>query len=260
MGHLPLRRFHRLHACPSVVKIPFLRRLQTTPESRRLMHLYWIRHGQSYINLPNFTGPFVDAGLTPLGQQQAGRVAVWLAAHIRADALYTSTMRRAAETAAIIAQATGLPAVPDDRLREVGNCWPDATSIDVDSDPPQYADYWASERPFSPIAPEGESWGDFVTRVGRFITEITAHYLEPQETVLVVSHGGVINAVLDVVFNVGHWRCAEIWIHNTGICHLEYHPPNYRQESWRLHGANLVYHLMQEDGTLLGYEREWQTT
>ncbi len=222
------------------------------------MHLYVIRHGQSYVNLPDFdwnNGP-VDAGLTPLGQQQAARAAAWLAAHVTADVLYSSTMRRAAETAAVIGEAVGLPVIRDDRLREIGNCWPDAIAIDVEKHPPQWAEHWASEQPFNPISPEGETWGDFVTRVGRVLMTITRQHTGAAETALVVGHGGVMNAIVDIVFNVGHWRSADTWIHNTGIMHLEYRPPGHRQELWRLHTLNMGYHLLQEDGTLLGQQHD----
>lgn len=218
------------------------------------MHLYVIRHGQSLVNLPDFDwskGP-VDAGLTPLGQQQAARAAAWLAEHVTAAALYSSTMRRAVETADAISQAVGLPVIREDRLREIGNCWPDALPIDVDKDPPQWSEHWASEQPFNPIAPDGETWGDFVTRVGRALMAITRQHTGGDEQVLIVAHGGVMNAMVDIVFNVGHYRTADIWIHNTGIMYLEYRPPGHRQELWRIHTLNMTCHLLQQDGTLLG--------
>ncbi len=217
------------------------------------MHLYLIRHGQSYVNLADWEGGAIDTGLTPLGQEQAARLARWLAAHVAAEALYSSTMRRAVETAEVVGQAVGLPVQQDDRLREIGNCWPDATSINVESEPPTFADFWASERPFSPIVPEGETWGDFVTRVGRFISEATARHAGEAEAALVICHGGVINAALDIAFNVGPWRRTDVWVHNTGITHCEYAPGAGRQEPWRLHGVNLSYHLLEENGSILGY-------
>jgi hypothetical protein len=41
------------------------------------MHLYLIRHGQSYINLKEWQEGNVDAGLTELGQRQANALAAW---------------------------------------------------------------------------------------------------------------------------------------------------------------------------------------
>lgn len=86
------------------------------------MHLYMIRHGQSHVNLPDWTGGNRDEGLTALGQKQAAALAKWLAARVPAiDALYCSTMRRARETAQPLAAAYGCAVSYDDRLREVGN-------------------------------------------------------------------------------------------------------------------------------------------
>ncbi len=67
------------------------------------MHLYLIRHGQSYVNLADWkpASPAEwDASLTPLGQRQAAALAKWLPTAVpHADALYASTMKRAQETA-----------------------------------------------------------------------------------------------------------------------------------------------------------------
>ena len=60
------------------------------------MHLYLIRHGQSFVNLREWDKGNVDVGLTPLGQRQAAALAGWLPSVIpTVDALYASTMLRA---------------------------------------------------------------------------------------------------------------------------------------------------------------------
>jgi len=61
------------------------------------LHLLLIRHGQSFVNLEDWEDGYVDAGLTPLGQRQAEKLAQWLAANVQLDALYTSTMARTLE-------------------------------------------------------------------------------------------------------------------------------------------------------------------
>ena len=65
------------------------------------MHLYLIRHGQSYVNLPDWDSGNVDEGLTELGQQQAAALAAWLPGKLpQVDVIYASTMKRARETRA----------------------------------------------------------------------------------------------------------------------------------------------------------------
>ncbi len=223
------------------------------------MHLIMIRHGQSYVNLPDWKGE-EDASLTPLGQQQAEALAGWLARQVRPVAIYTSAMRRALETTERVATALALPFTPDDRLREIGNAWPDATPIDFTRDRLEWAGHWASERPFTPVYQGGETWGDFITRVGRSLYEIADRHDGHADIVLVICHGGVINAAVDIAFNIGPWRSTDLWLRNTSLTHLEYKPPEMRQEMWRLHGINLCYHLIQPDGAMLGYEAwHWPT-
>jgi Histidine phosphatase superfamily (branch 1) len=61
-----------------------------------------------------------DPGLTKLGSDQAGVTARWLQG-AGLQALFSSPLRRAQETAAAIAAATGLPVQLDSRLRERWN-------------------------------------------------------------------------------------------------------------------------------------------
>lgn len=209
------------------------------------MHLLLIRHGQSFVNLEDWTGGFVDAGLTDLGKKQAKRLADWIAQNVHLDALYTSTMARTLETAAFLSAATGLTAQPDDRLREFGNCYANGLPVPAETMPVEYADFWGTERPHSRISADGESWMLFRVRVSAFLDDLLERYarLEPAQIVAVVCHGGVIDAAFDHVFNVGPRRRVEIWTYNTGIVHWEYQPDSGR-ESWRLHAHNLVHHFM----------------
>ncbi len=220
------------------------------------MHLFFVRHGESYVNLPDWDGGFVDAGLTDLGKQQSERVARWMAERLTIDALYTSTMVRARDTAQYIARVAGIEPQPDDRLREFGNCFADGRPVPLDDGARiEYpADWWGTQRPNTRIAPDGESWMLFRARVSAFIEAITDAYgtRDPQATVIAVCHGGVIEAAFDHVFNVGERRCVEIWNHNTGIMHLEYVVDASRDEVWRLHGHSMVYHLLDSDGAWYG--------
>lgn len=208
------------------------------------MHLYMIRHGQSYVNLPDWNGGNQDAGLTELGQQQAALLAEWLPQELlHIDALYCSTMQRARETAAPLAAAYGIAPIYDDRVREIGNNRADHTPWPGNA-LPEYGEFWGSERPFSaitPLQPEGESLMHFRTRVGAFIEELIEKHRE--QTVVVVCHGGVIELTYDHVFNVGPWRRAEVLTKNTGITHFELveHP---NRETWRLYYHSRAEHLI----------------
>lgn len=217
------------------------------------MHLLLVRHGQSYVNLDDWDQGYIDTGLTPLGQQQAARVAAWMAENFRVDAVYTSTMRRTLETAAFLEAALERSAERDDRLREFGNCYADGEAVAPDDMPVLYAEFWGTERPYTPISARGESWMLFRLRVGRFLDDVLARHSasDPDTTVVIVCHGGVIDAVFDYVFNIGAQRQVEVWTHNTGIVHFEHRPESTR-EVWRLHAHGLVHHLSGENGEWFG--------
>ncbi len=207
------------------------------------MHLYLIRHGQSHVNLPDWSGGNRDEPLTEKGQKQAAALAAWLPNHLpEVDAIYASTMRRAHETAVPLARAYNQKINFDERLREIGNNRADHTPWPSDG-LPEYGDYWGSERPFASITPHyknGETLMHFRTRVGMFLEEMIERHRD--ETVIAVCHGGVIELTYDHVFNIGPFRRCEVWTHNTGITHFIYieHP---RRESWRLRYHSRVEHL-----------------
>jgi 2,3-bisphosphoglycerate-dependent phosphoglycerate mutase len=213
------------------------------------MHLYLIRHGQSYVNLPewDWSNGTPDQPLTELGERQADALARWIPRAIPVvDVLYASTMRRATQTAQQVALAYNCALIPDDRVREIGNNQRDHTAWDYVDLPAPYADYWATARPFSPTLRDAERSETFMharMRVGLFVEEIVQRHRG--QTVLVVCHGGVIDCVFDHVFNVGSWRRCELWTSNTGVGHFEYmeHPG---REVWRLHYQNRVDHLNSE--------------
>ncbi len=209
------------------------------------MHLYFIRHGESHVNLTDWTGGNQDVGLTARGRAQAHALGLWLKQHIHTpDALYASTMLRARETASYVQAAYDLPLIFDDRLREIGNNRSDHTPWDSDN-LPEYADYWASARPFAsltPSVPGGETMMHFRTRVGLFLDDILTRHAH-QEAVMAICHGFVIDMMFDIAFNVGARRHCEVWTSNTGITHFEAVDLPGR-ENWRLRCQNRIEHLI----------------
>lgn len=209
------------------------------------MHLFLIRHGQSYANLPGWDGTNNDEALTELGLRQAAALAKWLPDHIQPpDVLYASTMQRARQTAEHVAEAYGSEIVFDDRLRELGNNRFDHTIWPAEEPNRYNQEYWATARPFAPIVTPGEfseTYMHFRTRVGLFVEDMVDRHAGEQ--IIAVCHGGVIDAIFDHVFNIGPWRRCEIWTSNTGIVYFEHinHPG---REVWRLHAQNRTDHLV----------------
>lgn len=212
------------------------------------MQLYMVRHGQSYVNLKEWSEGNKDTGLTELGHKQAAALGKWLPSEVKhIDAMYVSTMMRAQETAAYITKAyQGLTPIPEPRIREIGNNqltkdpWPNDML-------PEYGEYWGSERPFHSITPShpgGESLMHFRIRIGEFLEELAEKH--EKEIVVTVCHGGVIEMAFDHMFNIGPWRRAEVFTKNTGISRFDFgHTPH--REFWRIYYHSRIDHLVGID-------------
>lgn len=163
-------------------------------------HLYLIRHGQAYTQLDRARddipvqvgGMRGDRGLTPLGRVQAEHLRDRLAAtgELRADVVLASTFPRARQTAEIVAPALGLVPRFDDDLQEVRPG--EADGLLFAEFERRYGAPDLLRDPYRPLAPGGESWGQFVLRVGATLNRIAREHAG--ETVVAFTHGGVIDA------------------------------------------------------------------
>ncbi len=84
-----------------------------------MIHLYLVRHGENPANLTKqFSCQKIDYSLTEKGRLQARQTAQFFSnKHI--DAIYSSPLKRANESAAIIAQMLSLPVIILEEFREV---------------------------------------------------------------------------------------------------------------------------------------------
>ena len=81
--------------------------------------VYWLRHGESYVNLTKeFSYRLVDKPLTPKGQNQALQTAFFLK-KMNLSAIYCSPLMRAVETAQIIGDILKLKITIIEEFREI---------------------------------------------------------------------------------------------------------------------------------------------
>jgi len=84
--------------------------------------VWLIRHADAYGDMESLAAGIVDPPLSERGREQAARLAARLAA-VPLHAVWSSRLRRAAETAEAVARGHGLTVRTDDRLREVRTYW-----------------------------------------------------------------------------------------------------------------------------------------
>ena len=157
--------------------------------------LLLLRHGESTWNAEGRWQGWADPPLSEEGREAAEVAARWLAAG-GIDAVACSDLRRAADTAAVIAAASGA-ATPyrDARLRERDmGCWSGLRTPDIAERWPGVLDAWqagALDRP-----PGGESTASVLARARAGLRHVAAAADHgPDATIVVVTHGGVMSAL-----------------------------------------------------------------
>lgn len=211
-------------------------------------NLYLIRHGEAFSNVDGIIGGEKgDRGLTERGFTQARALAKRLeSGEIAADVLYASTLKRAQQTAELVAEVLKLPIVFDDDLQELRPG--DADGMHIDQVREQYPQVELFLREvYTPIAPNGESWGMFQTRIGAVLDRILAAH--PQQRIVVVAHGGVIEASFLHFLGLGPQTRSRNGFHsrNTAITHWRYTEsddgPLAGRSEWNLIAHNSDWHL-----------------
>lgn len=162
-----------------------------------------VRHGQSTANATGIWQGQLDFPLSPAGRAQA-RLAGRALAGEGVSALYTSPLKRAFETAAIIARESGFggAVVPLQGLMERGGgilegyTWPEQEARN-----PELVKKFLS-------IPEEERWSlvgaetdeEILERFLNALTKIRSNH-EAGSKIVVVSHGGVLRAFLRDFFS-----------------------------------------------------------
>jgi probable phosphoglycerate mutase len=133
-----------------------------------------------------------DPRLSPVGIAQARRLATRLTQtrDLSADVLISSTLRRARETAEIIAPALSLPIIFDKELIEWQNV--EGTGLTMQQ---WFAGLMAlppDQRPHYTPTPGGETWAKFAFRACLALNRITQQHAN--KSIALVCHGGIIEA------------------------------------------------------------------
>ena len=168
--------------------------------------LYLIRHGRSDFDSGEMSatarGDQWDPPLSEEGRRQAHLLAVRLQVmELDPVAVYCSPLRRTRETVAPYAEATGLDVVYDDDLIEahIGG-WEGLPFEEIVASDEDLVHRIRNQQAIWSRAPGGESEGDFRARVVGALDSILAGHAEGD--VVVVAHGGVINAFCGKVLGV----------------------------------------------------------
>jgi broad specificity phosphatase PhoE len=152
--------------------------------------IFLARHGESDWNAANRFQGHSDRPLTDLGLRQAEALAEAVEAE-HVEAIYSSPLIRALETAKIVAARTGIEVVEDEDLREVDTGgWSGLSRQEVQERFPDGFERWISG---GTGWEDGESYEDMAARSLEAVRRIAEAH--PGGRVLVISHGGPIRAI-----------------------------------------------------------------
>jgi broad specificity phosphatase PhoE len=193
-----------------------------------------LRHGESVGNLESRWQGQADSPLTATGREQASALADrWASEERKFDCIFSSPLRRAKETAEIIAYVLNVPLETDPiwMERDIGAV-AGMTAAEVNRRLPRRAFI----TPFEPLV-GGEGEGDWALflRAGQALHRLL---MRTAGRYLVVSHGGLLNQLMYAVVGItpsANSSGPRFRFKNTGFAHLVYYPHSDR---WQINVLN----------------------
>jgi broad specificity phosphatase PhoE len=196
-----------------------------------MTRLIFVRHGETLYNVrPTLSSAAPGPAINANGTEQARQLAAALA-HTRIDVVCCSVLRRARQTAEILAAPRGLTPVVVPELRECG-----VGALEGRSDAAAFAVYhatwdaWLVGRSLAePLGPGGETGHAALARMQAVVNRVCAAY--PGQTVVLVSHAGFLHFTLSALLtNVPPgWTLP---IPNAGTVVAVCDPGGIRCEAW----------------------------
>lgn len=200
--------------------------------------LVLFRHGQTPYNLLHYMTGLHDVDLTETGEEQAREAGRRIEGFVF-DKAYASTLKRAFNTAALALENSAT----NDHLRKADGGWDiekrgeiveadsgDFTARNKLTDP----EILAFPHKYDVPLPNGESDRQMVERTRKFYEEELMPRLERGETVLVVSHSGIM-AAFEIVAGLKPEPEEDIWSNRHGI-------PNATPVVYEYEDGKLVNH------------------
>ncbi|MFO7849364.1 MAG: histidine phosphatase family protein [Spirochaetia bacterium] len=155
---------------------------------QQMTQICLVRHGETDWNHRQLVQGTTNIPLNSSGRQQALEAAGYLRG-FNWDAIYSSPLSRAYETAHIIGKELGFSNIPTDTRLEERN-FGEAEGINVE----QRREFYRNR-----TIPGAESWEEVQTRGVAVVEEL--QYKHRHEKIIAVAHGGLIASVLSYFSN-----------------------------------------------------------
>ena len=182
-----------------------------TDQSGFSVRFIFIRHGEAQWNADGKYLGITDLPLNEKGMEQARALGKRFEG-IHVDAVYSSPLQRAYDTAMAVAGPKGLEVQTLPGMREID--YGDWEGHTISENRALYGDPFEDYRrdPFTyPLSGEG-SQGRALLRVGQCMEDLKAQYRGSGKTLAVVSHGGILKLALFWLLGISPrlYRCIEL--------------------------------------------------
>ncbi|MBI2914924.1 MAG: histidine phosphatase family protein [Firmicutes bacterium] len=183
-----------------------------------MTRIFLVRHGETSWNMERRYQGNKDVLLSKEGRRQATLLARSLRGRDIAR-IYSSDLRRALETAAIVGAHLGVPVFTEPALREANfGVWEGCTQAEVAERFPEVLASWRHDSVNTRV-PGGETAFEVQERAYQALLGISGTH--PGETVTVVSHGGPIKAALCRLLHLDLCHRFRMVIDNASICTID---------------------------------------
>ena len=190
-----------------------------------------VRHGETDWNAERRLQGYTDIPLNPHGLAQAAQMAKALKkVHFQFDALYTSDLQRAKQTAQAIEDLYAVSATSHSLLRErhLGALQGLTTSEAPLLEPKLWQAHLS--RDIHQELRGGESILQFANRIKTVLQEIQEKYTG--KTILIVSHGGALDMIYRMASNQALDAERVITVPNASLNWISCDGPNWKVDNW----------------------------
>jgi len=196
--------------------------------------LLLIRHGQTNHNTQGFISGRNDIPINDTGHQQAKVMAERVKKEFVIDALYSSPLKRAVQTAQYLSQAFDLPITQDENLIEYGFGQIANKKFKnlKDTDPDLFQEingrfkgnFSSNDSPIRPDIPGSEPFDELKGRIQAFTDMILEKHAG--SLVAAVSHGGLIKSFLYYHVGGDFAHYVPFWVDNVSLSIIDFYKGN----------------------------------
>ncbi len=189
--------------------------------------LIFVRHGEAEGNIERIFHGWTDSSLTEKGRKQAEKAAQRLK-HEDIKVIYSSPLKRAYETAVLIAREQGIDDIRlMEGLKEInGGEWENERWEDLPQKWPEEYDTW-ERNPHLHCMPAGESMKEAFDRMAEAVYEIAKSH--EGQNICIVTHGTVLRTLMCYFYGKPFEDLVTIsWYDNTSITVVEFDSTQFK--------------------------------